>query len=123
MDFINTPEAPMPIGAYAQATVSNGLMFISGQLPLTKEGNMVESVKDQTKQSLMNIEAILLAKNLTKKNVLKVQIFTTDLSSFTDINNEYQIFFGDHTPARAVVEVRALPKGAIVEIDAIAAEG
>ncbi|QUX96251.1 hypothetical protein C0J08_12980 [Marinomonas sp. CT5] len=123
MDFINTPNAPMPIGAYAQATASNGLMFISGQLPLTKEGLMVEGVKEQTKQSLTNIEAILAAKNLTKNNVLKVQIFTTDLNSFTDINNEYQTFFGDHTPARAVVEVRALPKGAIVEIDAIATEG
>ncbi|WP_067099079.1 RidA family protein [Marinomonas atlantica] len=120
MNFINTVEAPMPEGAYAQATYSNGFVFVSGQLPLTKEGSLVEGVSTQTQQSLINIQAILADKGLSKESVMKVQIFTTDLSAFAEINDVYQTFFGEHTPARAVVEVSALPKGACVEIDAVA---
>lgn len=120
MNFINTSEAPIPIGAYAQASVSNGFVFISGQLPLSKDGVMAVGISEQTQQSLLNIEAILAADGLLKSDVMKVQIFTTDLGAFSEINDVYQTFFGSHTPARVVVEVSALPKGASVEIDAIA---
>lgn len=123
MKFINTPEAPLPIGAYAQATAHNGTIYVSGQLPITPTGELADGIRAQTKQSLENILAILRSQGADKKSILKVQVFTTNLAAFTDINEEYQEFFGDHTPARAVVEVSALPKGALVEIDTIAIEG
>ncbi len=123
MQFINTPEAPLPIGAYAQATVHNGIIYVSGQLPITPTGELAEGVRAQTQQSLNNILAILHSRGVKKESVLKVQVFTTDLDAFADINEEYQQFFGEHTPARAVVEVSSLPKGALVEIDTIAVDG
>ncbi|WP_413284251.1 RidA family protein [Vibrio sp. MA40-2] len=123
MKFINTTDAPAPIGAYAQATAYNGVIYVSGQLPIDSKGEMAKDVRTQTKQSLNNILAILQSQGSKKENILKVQVFTTDLNSFTEINEEYQSFFGKHTPARAVVEVSALPKGAMVEIDTIAIAG
>lgn len=123
MRFINTPEAPLPIGAYAQATAYNGTIYVSGQLPITPTGELAEGIRAQTKQSLENILAILRSQGADKQSILKVQVFTTNLAAFAEINEEYQQFFGDHTPARAVVEVSALPKGALVEIDTIAIDG
>ncbi len=120
MEFVTTTQAPQPIGAYAQAVKSGSLIFVSGQLPINAEGVMPGNIQAQTQQSLQNIEEILKASGAQKTNILKVQIFTTVLSDFQKINDEYQLFMGAHTPARAVVEVSSLPKGALVEIDAIA---
>ncbi len=120
LEIITSSNAPAPVGAYSQAVCFKDLVFVSGQLPLNSAGEMPSDISDQTTQSLKNIEAILAEKKLSKTNVIKVQIFTCDLSAFELINHQYQLFFGSHAPARAVVEVSALPKGALVEIDAIA---
>jgi len=93
MKFINTPEAPLPIGAYAQATAHNGTIYVSGQLPITPTGELADGIRAQTRQSLENILAILRSQGANKKSILKVQVFTTNLAAFSDINEEYQVAY------------------------------
>ena len=120
---ILTDTAPAVIGPYSQAVEANGFVFVSGQLPTDlKTGTFTEAeTARQTEAAIKNIQAILKAAGLTLEAVVKTTVFMTDLTKFAQMNEVYARFFAKLPPARAAVEVRALPKGALVEIEAIAA--
>jgi 2-iminobutanoate/2-iminopropanoate deaminase len=118
---VDTPGAPAAIGPYSQAIVSGPFVFVSGQLPLDPAtGEMPPDVKGQVARSLSNIGAILEAAGSSPAKVIRVGIFLTDLKDFQAANEVYGEFFREPFPARVTVEVSALPKGAKVEIDAVA---
>lgn len=123
MKTIITPRAPMPVGHYAQAIVNNGLVFVSGQLPINPKTQKVQgtTIEEQTEQTLKNLSAILMAAETDINHVLKTTVYITDLSQFQAMNKAYALFFGEHQPARASVPVKELPAGSLIEIDAIAA--
>ncbi|MCQ2199832.1 MAG: RidA family protein [Paludibacteraceae bacterium] len=122
---INTSNAPAALGPYSQAIKKGNMIFVSGQLGLVPEtGVLPEGIEAQTKQSLTNIKNVLAAAGASLEDVVKTSIFTSDLSSFGKINEIYATFFNSEaTPARSCVEVSALPKGALVEIECIAIVG
>ncbi|PNV61629.1 reactive intermediate/imine deaminase [Clostridium sp. chh4-2] len=122
MSKIVTNNAPAAIGPYSQGVTAGKFVFVSGQLPIDPEtGSFPEGdIKVLTARSLKNIEAILKEAGGSLENVVKTSIFVTDLKQFADVNEAYSKFFGDVPPARSCVEVAALPKGAAVEIEAIA---
>ena len=107
---------PKPIGHYSLSVRAGDLLFLSGQI----SEDTAADIAKQTEQVLKNIEAILASQNLAKESVVKMTIFLTDFSQFSKVNEIYARFFGDHKPARSTVEVSKLPKGAAVEIEAIA---
>jgi 2-iminobutanoate/2-iminopropanoate deaminase len=119
---VATPAAPAAIGPYSQAVVAGSLVFLSGQIPLDPErGKIVEgSIEDETRQVLKNLAAVLAAEGLTLDAILRTTVFLTDLEDFPRVNQTYAEFFTEPFPARATVQVAALPRGARVEIDAIA---
>ena len=120
---INSEKAPTAIGPYSQAIESNGFVYVSGQLPINVEtGTMPESIEEQTAQSLNNIKSILEATGLSMDNVVKTTVLMTNLGDFTKMNEVYGTFFSGAYPARAAYQVVALPKGAMVEIEAIASK-
>ncbi|MFC7047098.1 Rid family detoxifying hydrolase [Halobacteriaceae archaeon GCM10025711] len=121
---IETVDAPEAVGAYSQATTDGSLVFTAGQIPLTPEGELLddESIATQTRQSLENVKAILEEEGLTMQDVLKVSVFLDDIDDFDEMNDAYREYFHDNPPARSAIEVGALPKGAGVEIEAIAAQ-
>ncbi len=120
-NIINTKDAPAAIGSYSQAVEINGTLYISGQIPFDTDGNMItSSIEDQTEQVLKNMGAILKEAGGDYSNVVKATVYTDDISNFEKINKVYQQYFGVKPPARAFVEVAALPKGVNVEIEAIA---
>ncbi len=121
--IISTKNAPAAIGPYSQAVEAGGLIFISGQLPIDPAtGDMAPAeIKAQTEASLKNVEGILKAEGLTLGNVVKTTVFMADLGQFAQMNAVYAGFFVNNPPARATVEVKALPKAALVEIEAVAA--
>ena len=122
MNIITTNYAPLAIGPYSQATEFNGLIFVSGQLPIDPStGNIVEGdIKAMTRQSMNNIKAILEAAGSSMDKVLKTTVLVKDIRTFKDVNEAYGEFFSNNTPARACFEVSNLPKGAMIEIEAIA---
>ncbi len=121
MKIINTPQAPSAIGPYSQGVSAGNLVFFSGQIALTPEGDFLDTdVSGQTKQVLKNIAALLDAAQLEKNKVVKTTVFLSDINDFAVVNDIYADFFGDHKPARSCVEVSKLPKGAKVEIEIIA---
>lgn len=119
---ISTTKAPQAIGPYSQAIKANGFLFLSGQIPLNPETNQMDAVDAvaQTRQVMENIGAILSAEGLSFESVVKTTIFLTDLVDFARINEVYGSFFTTDPPARSTVQVAALPRGAKVEIEAIA---
>ena len=118
---IESNKAPAPVGPYSPALQVDNLLFISGQIPLTNNGDLIEGdFESETRQVLANISALLSDAGLDWSNVIKVGIFTTDLSQFDLINKVYSEFVRAPFPARAAVEVAALPKGARIEMEAIA---
>lgn len=119
---IKTDQAPAAIGPYEQGIVVGGFLFTSGQIALDPAtGNFLAgSVEEETELVIKNLEAILTEAGLTLKDVVKVTVYLTDLGDFGRVNQVYEKFFGDSKPARACVQVAALPKGAQVEMDAIA---
>ncbi len=119
---INTNEAPSAIGPYSQAISCNNLLFISGQLPISPlNGEFAgDDIKTQTEQSLKNLCAILNECGLNTKMVLKTTVFLQNMADFAKMNEVYTEYFGCESPARSCVEVAKLPKGALVEIEAIA---
>ena len=123
--IISTSEAPAAIGPYSQAVRSGRFLFCSGQIPLDpKSGQIVSGdIGAQTRRVLDNIAAVLRAEGLTFDNVVKTTIFLTDLGDFQTVNEIYGSYFRQDPPARSTVQVSALPKGAKVEIDAIADTG
>jgi len=122
-EIISTDKAPAAIGPYSQAVKAGNFMFISGQIPIDPStGNVIDGdIKAQTKQCLKNLEAICQSAGLTLDNVVKTTIFITDMSKFPEVNEVYGSFFKENPPARACVEVSALPKGVQVEIEAVVA--
>lgn len=122
IEHIVTPKAPLPRGHYAQATRANGLVFVSGQLPLTNSDNVVlaEGVEAQARQALSNVREVLLAAGTDVGRLLSVQIYVSDIDIWPQVNRLYQEFIGDPAPARTVVPCGPLHYGAYVEISAIA---
>lgn len=123
MNFINTRLAPQPAGHYSQAVVHNGMVYVSGQLPvkLDRLSSEVGTIEEQTSQVLHNIEQILLAANSDKSKVVKVTVYISDISLWGRVNEVYSHFFGNHKPARTVVPTKELHYGYQIEIEAIAA--
>lgn len=121
MEFVNTTKAPAAIGPYAQAVKIGDMLYTSGQIPLTADGQIVEGrIEEQTKQVFRNVKAILDEAGATIQQVVKVTVFLTDLTNFERVNALYAEFFQDHTPARSCIEVSKLPKGAQIEIELVA---
>ena len=120
---IETDKAPKAIGPYSQAIKANGFLFISGQVPIDPATESMTAVDAtaQTKQVMNNIGAILNAEGLGFREVVKTTIFLQDLADFARVNEIYASFFESDPPARSTVQVAGLPKGAKVEIEAIAA--
>lgn len=123
--IISTNEAPAAIGPYSQAVRSGGFLFCSGQIPLDpKSGQIVSGdIAAQTRRVLDNIAAVLRTEGLTFDDVAKTTIFLTDLEDFQTVNEVYSSYFKQDPPARSTVQVSALPKGAKIEIEAIAVGG
>ena len=120
--ILSSPEAPAAVGPYSQAIEVNGTLYISGQLPIDPAtGQMPESVEEQTRRSLSNIGAILREAGLGYENIVKTCVLLDDISDFSAMNAVYAEFFTGDKPARVCYQVAALPKGAKVEIDAVAA--
>ena len=119
---INTAAAPAAIGPYSQAIEANGIVFVSGQLPIDPAtGTFAEGgIKELTRQSLTNMKAILAEAGLTMSNVVKTTVFLADMADFAEMNEVYATFFEGVCPARSAVAVKTLPKGARVEIECIA---
>ena len=119
--IIQTDNAPAAIGPYSQAVRAGDLVFVSGQIPLDPAGDALvgDTPAEQAAQCMRNVAAVAEAAGTSLENAVRLTIFTTDLGAFADINEVYAGFFGDEPPARAAVGVAALPKGALVEIDAV----
>jgi 2-iminobutanoate/2-iminopropanoate deaminase len=123
MKTINTPSAPAAIGPYSQGIVSNGFLFTSGQIPLVpNDMSFVNgNIEEQTKRVLENLDAVLAATGTNWNQVVKTTVFMVDLADFGKMNTIYEQHLGDARPARSTVQVAALPRGAKVEIELIAA--
>jgi 2-iminobutanoate/2-iminopropanoate deaminase len=119
---IKTTKAPAAIGPYNQAIQVGNLVYTSGQIPIDPAtGNFVEGgIKEQTRQSLLNVKAILEEAGLTMNDVIKTTVFMVDMNDFSDMNAVYSEFFPEPYPARSAVAVKTLPKGALVEIEVVA---
>ena len=122
MKVIATNNAPAAIGPYSQAIEANGFVYCSGQLPINPAtGEMPEGIKEQTRQSLLNAKAILNEAGLDLKDVVKTTVLLSDIQNFAPMNEVYAELFAAPFPARSAFAVRDLPKGALVEIEVIAA--
>lgn len=124
MKALNTEKAPKAIGPYSQAIEANGFVFVSGQLPVDPStGNFAEGgIKELTRQSLTNMRNILAETGLDLSAVVKTTVFLSDMGDFAAMNEVYAQFFSEPFPARSAVAVKTLPKGALVEIECIAAK-
>lgn len=120
--LVNTSKAPAPIGPYSQAVMSNGLVFISGQVALKAETNevIVNDIAAETQQVMRNLGAILEEAGLNFDHVVKTTIFLSDMSLFAAVNEVYGSYFSSGYPARETVAVKGLPKNVNVEISMIA---
>jgi len=123
IQVITTDNAPQAIGPYSQAIKHNGLVFVSGQIPLDPETMtlVTGSIKDQTRRVLNNLKAILEAAGTNMERVLKATVFLKDMADFEEVKQVYSEFFSQHKPARACVQVARLPKDVAVEIEVVAA--
>ena len=120
--IIQTEQAPTAIGPYSQAIRIGDFLYTSGQIALDPESGIFLSgeIEEETEQTLKNISAILQAGGVNFENVIKTTVYLSDLNDFTRMNQVYEKYFSKNKPARACVQVAALPKGAKIEIDAIA---
>ena len=123
MEKIFASKAPAAIGPYSQAIRVGNLVFASGQIPIDPATGVFVpgGIKEQTRQSLTNVKTILEAAGLTMENVVKTTVFMADMNDFAEMNGVYAEFFKEPYPARSAVAVKALPKGALVEIEVVAA--
>ncbi|XP_037549660.1 2-iminobutanoate/2-iminopropanoate deaminase isoform X2 [Nematolebias whitei] len=123
--IIYTPKAPVRQGIYSQAVVVNGTMYISGQLGMdVASGQLVDGgVQAQARQALVNMGEILKAAGCDYNNVVKTTVLLKDINDFTSVNDVYKTFFSSNFPARAAYQVAALPRGGLVEIEAVAVLG
>lgn len=116
-----TDKAPQPVGPYSQVVAAGDFLFLAGQIPLTPQGTMLQGdVEKQTRQVLNNLKAVLKEAGVTMNHVVKTTIFLANLSDFERVNRVYAEYFEQPFPARSTVEASKLPKGATIEIDAIA---
>lgn len=121
IDPIDTKKAPAAIGPYSQAIKAGSFLYTSGQIPLTPEGEMLTGdVVKETHQVFANLKAILEEAGLSFQHVVKTTVFVADIQNFNVINEIYGRYFGEHRPARSLVEVSQLPKGASLEIELVA---
>jgi len=121
MEIITTNSAPEAVGPYSQAIKANGMVFCSGQIPLRLDGTLVPGeIKEQTRQVLENLDAVLGTAGSALDKVLKCTVYLKDMGDFAAMNEVYAEYFRNHKPARATVEVARLPKDVLVEIDCIA---
>jgi len=123
-EVISTTKAPAAIGPYSQAIKVGGMVYISGQLPIDAEVSEItgKTIKEQTAQSLKNVEYILAEKGMDLSNVVKTTVLLNNINDFSEMNEVYGEFFKEPYPARAAYQVAALPAEALVEIEVIAAE-
>jgi|TARA_B110000438_G_scaffold46297_1_gene46475 2-iminobutanoate/2-iminopropanoate deaminase len=121
-EIVVSSMAPKPIGPYSQGVISGNYIFLSGQVGRKHDATELESgVADQTRQTILNIKAVLAEKNLTLDNVVKTTVFLADMNDFAEMNNSYAEFFDeDKAPARSTVQVARLPLDAEVEIEVMA---
>ena len=118
---IHTDHAPAAVGPYSQAVCAGSLLMTSGQLGLVPEtGELPEGVEAQAEQALKNVDAILAAAGFARTDVVKTTVFIRNMGDFGTVNGIYAAYFGDHKPARSCVEVSALPKNGLVEIEVTA---
>lgn len=119
---VHTEKAPKAIGPYSQAIRTDLAVYTAGQLGVNPStGDLVSTdIEAQTRQALQNLQNVLQAGGSSLANVLKTTVFLQDMNDFTKMNNIYAEFFGENPPARSTVQVAALPKGALVEIEAVA---
>lgn len=122
MKVIATDKAPAAVGPYSQAIQAGNMLFVSGQIPLVPgTGQFIEGgIKEQTRQCLNNLKAIIEESGASFNDTVRVGVFLADINDFAAMNDVYAEFFTEHKPARAAVEVANIPKGALVEIEAIA---
>ena len=122
MNVISVDDAPKAIGPYSQAVDSGTFVFLSGQIALDPETGALSGgdIRGETARVLDNIEAVLRGAHLSRKNIIKTTVYLTDLADFMSMNEVYADFFKEMRPARSTVQVAALPKGAKIEIDAVA---
>jgi 2-iminobutanoate/2-iminopropanoate deaminase len=120
--LISTEKAPQAIGPYSQAIKAGNFLFISGQIPLDPATGVLDSgnIQSQTRRVLENIKAIVEAGGGTLDSIVRTTIFLKNLTDFNPVNAVYATYFREKQPARSTVEVSSLPKGAAIEIDAIA---
>jgi len=120
---VATKHAPTPIGPYSQGVIAGGLLFVSGQIPIDPATDkLIEGdIKVQTEQVLKNILAVLKEAKMGPENVVKASVFLADLADFPEMNEVYGRYLGKEPPARSTIQAAALPKGARIEIDVIAA--
>lgn len=121
--ILSTDQAPQAIGPYSQGVDTGNLLFLSGQIPICPEkGDIVATdIEGQTKQSLENVKAVLASAGCTMDNVVKTTVFLKDIADFGKMNEVYATYFSEgNYPARSAVQVGALPKGALVEIEVVA---
>jgi reactive intermediate/imine deaminase len=121
-EIISTNAAPQAVGAYSQATTNGDLVFTAGQIPLTPDGELLTDapIAEQTEQALDNVTAVLAEAGASMEDVLKVTVYLDDIEDFEEMNETYAGYFPSEPPARSAVEVGALPKGAGVEVEAVA---
>ena len=119
--IIRTDKAPQAIGPYSQAVKSNGLLFLSGQIPLTTNGEMCEGdFEARTHQVFSNFKGLLQSADLRFKSIIKVNVYLIDINNFAVVNHVMEDLFDAPYPARALVEVSALPKNSDIEVEAVA---
>lgn len=123
MKLVLTPNAPVPAGHYSQAIVHQGVVYVAGQLPIQpgQKEHVLSSIEEQTRQTLANLDAILLAAGSSRDKVLRVTVYVSDVGHWAQVNAVYAEYFGAHRPARTVVPVGKLHYGYEIELDAIAA--
>ncbi len=121
-EIVSTSNAPAAVGPYSQAVITGDLVFCSGQIPLNPETGTVDgnSIEAQTRQCLKNLKAVLEAAGSSLQHAVKVNIYITDMKDFPAVNGIYAEYFEEPYPARACVQVAALPLGVMVEIEAVA---
>lgn len=121
MEYVKTEQAPQAIGPYSQAVKVNGVVYTSGQIPLTPAGEVTGGgIEEQTNQVLQNLRKVLEEAGSDLQHVIKTTVFIQDMNEFGALNAIYEEHFGEHKPARSTVEVARLPKDVRVEIEAIA---
>jgi 2-iminobutanoate/2-iminopropanoate deaminase len=123
-EIIKSGNAPEAIGPYSQAVKSGNLIFVSGQIPVNPAtGKIADDIKAQTRQALDNLKAVLAAGGATLAQVMKTTVFLKNLDDFAVMNDIYKEYFSKDPPARSTIEVSRIPRGSLIEIEAIAITG